>query len=141
MQKREFFPPGEMSVCQGRLLYMKFLIMRSSLFWDVTQRRSVVLCLRFGTIYRSNLQESSSLRSWPKVFPKRRWASTNLRRVTSQKTEVLIFTATEARNTLLHIIKLKSVLNQIWYRGLKLLLGYGKSGVIALLKTFKLLIS
>ena len=32
--------------------------MRSSLFWDVTQRRLVVIYRRFGTIYRSDLQRS-----------------------------------------------------------------------------------
>jgi len=34
--------------------------MRSSLFWDVTQRRLVVSYQRFGTTYRSHLQGSSS---------------------------------------------------------------------------------
>jgi hypothetical protein len=31
--------------------------MRSVLFWDITQRSVIVLYRRFGTIYRSNLQE------------------------------------------------------------------------------------
>jgi hypothetical protein len=35
---------------------------RSSIFWDVTQRRFVVICRRFGTSYRSHIQGSSSPR-------------------------------------------------------------------------------
>jgi len=31
--------------------------MRSALFWDFMQRRMVVSYRRFGTIYRSHLQE------------------------------------------------------------------------------------
>jgi hypothetical protein len=36
-------------------------VMRSALFWGITQRRMVILCRRFGTRYRSHLQGS---RSW-----------------------------------------------------------------------------
>jgi hypothetical protein len=44
----------------------KFYNFRSSLFCDVTLRRLVVTCRRFGTTYRSHLQESSRPRrtSW-----------------------------------------------------------------------------
>jgi hypothetical protein len=35
--------------------------MNSSFFWDVTQRRLVIPCRRFGTAYRSHLQGSGSL--------------------------------------------------------------------------------
>jgi len=34
--------------------------LRSSLFWDATQRRLVVTYRRFGTTYRSHLQGSGS---------------------------------------------------------------------------------
>jgi len=51
--------------------------MRSSFHWNSTQHRLVVSYRRFGTTYRSPLQESNS-------------------RVTSQKTEELILTAAEA---------------------------------------------
>jgi hypothetical protein len=42
------------------LIYISFTLicMRSSLFWDVTQRRLVVSYRRFGTSYRSQLQGS-----------------------------------------------------------------------------------
>ena len=33
--------------------------LKSALFWDITQRRVVVLYRRFGTIYRSHLQGPS----------------------------------------------------------------------------------
>jgi hypothetical protein len=32
--------------------------MRSALFWDIAQRRVVIVYRRFGTKYRSHLQES-----------------------------------------------------------------------------------
>ena len=38
---------------------------RSSPFWEVTQRRLVVIYRRFGTTYRSHLQGSSSPRRMP----------------------------------------------------------------------------
>jgi hypothetical protein len=34
--------------------------MRSALFWDITQRRVVIVYRRFGTIYLSHLQGSRS---------------------------------------------------------------------------------
>jgi hypothetical protein len=34
--------------------------MRSAFFWDITQRRMVIFCRRFGTTYRSHLQGSRS---------------------------------------------------------------------------------
>jgi hypothetical protein len=39
------------------------MLMRSSLFWDITQRRVVILYRRFGKTYRSHLQGSISVRS------------------------------------------------------------------------------
>jgi hypothetical protein len=36
------------------------MLMRTALFWGVTQRRVVILCRRFGTTYRSHLQGSIS---------------------------------------------------------------------------------
>jgi hypothetical protein len=36
------------------------MLMSSALFWDITQRRVLVLYRRFGTTYRSRLQGSSS---------------------------------------------------------------------------------
>jgi hypothetical protein len=36
--------------------------MRYALFWDITQRRVVILYRRFGTSYRSRLQGSKSQR-------------------------------------------------------------------------------
>jgi hypothetical protein len=38
--------------------------MRSALFWDITQRRVVILYRRFGTTYRSHFQGSRSLISF-----------------------------------------------------------------------------
>jgi hypothetical protein len=35
------------------------MLMTSALFWDITQRRVVILYRRFGTTYRSNLKGSS----------------------------------------------------------------------------------
>jgi hypothetical protein len=32
------------------------MLMRTALFWDVTQRRVVILYRRFGTMYRSHLK-------------------------------------------------------------------------------------
>jgi hypothetical protein len=55
--------------------------MRSALFRDVTQRRVVILCRRFGTTYRSDLQDRRKstnkrlLDPWRRdryVLPKRR---------------------------------------------------------------------
>jgi hypothetical protein len=41
-------------------VYIK-VVVKSSFFWDVTQRRVVILYRRFGTTYRSGLQGSRSL--------------------------------------------------------------------------------
>jgi hypothetical protein len=38
------------------------MLMRSTLFWDVTRRRVVILYRRFGTMYQSHLQGSGSPR-------------------------------------------------------------------------------
>jgi hypothetical protein len=56
------------------------MLMRSALFWDITQRRVVIPYRRLGTTYRSHLQGSrspsriaSSRNSWPfKMEPIRR---------------------------------------------------------------------
>jgi hypothetical protein len=61
--------------------------LRSSLFWNVTWRRSAVSYRRFETTYRSHPQVTA---------PKRRWLNTNLRCVTPQKIEDLIYTVVEA---------------------------------------------
>jgi hypothetical protein len=42
----------------------KITHIRSALFWDITQRRVVILYQRFGTTYRSHLQGSRSPRTW-----------------------------------------------------------------------------
>jgi hypothetical protein len=44
--------------------YKHDLFTRSALFWDITQRRVVILYRHFGTTYRSHLQESRSKSSW-----------------------------------------------------------------------------
>jgi hypothetical protein len=44
----------------ANIIFVSFDV-RSSFFWDFTQRRPVVCCRRFGTTYRSHLQGSSSL--------------------------------------------------------------------------------
>jgi hypothetical protein len=50
----------------------RFLNVRSELFWDITQRRVVILYRRFGITYRSHLQGSRSLRlDW--LFDTWRW--------------------------------------------------------------------
>jgi hypothetical protein len=47
------------------------MLMTSALFWDITQRRMIILYRRFGTTYRSHLPRSKSPRtqekktSWP----------------------------------------------------------------------------
>jgi hypothetical protein len=66
--------------------------MRSSLFWDVTQSRLVVSYQRFGTTYRSYLQGSSSQRPLKDGTNtlSRHVVTTNLRCVTSQKSEDVI---------------------------------------------------
>jgi hypothetical protein len=38
------------------------LLIRSAIFWDITQRRVIILYRRFGTTYRSHLQGSRSPR-------------------------------------------------------------------------------
>jgi hypothetical protein len=38
------------------------IISKSALFWDITQRKVVILYRRFGTTYRSHLQGSSHIR-------------------------------------------------------------------------------
>jgi hypothetical protein len=44
------------------------MLMRSALFWGITQRRLLILYRRFGTAYRSHLQRTS----WPlKMGPTR----------------------------------------------------------------------
>jgi hypothetical protein len=56
---------------------------RSALFWDITQRRVVILYRRFGTTYMFHLQGSRSLLgplSWDRyVVPKHRYRITTLR--------------------------------------------------------------
>jgi hypothetical protein len=77
---------------------------RYSLFWDVTSRKLVVSCRRFGTSYRFHLQGSSS--PWRMLDPTNRGAmccsetsvTINLGCVTSQKSEYLTHTAVKAWN-------------------------------------------
>ena len=70
---------------------------RSSLFWDVTRRRLAFIYLRCWANYQSHFQGSSSLWRLDRyVVPKRRLITTNLRRVTSQRSGELIVTAAEA---------------------------------------------
>jgi len=60
---------------------------RSSLFWDATQRTLVVIYRRFGTTCRSRLKGWSSprrLKMGPIVFPKLPYINTNIRFVTPQ---------------------------------------------------------
>ena len=77
--------------------------------WDLrsatmlTERWLVVSYRRCGTTYRSHLQGSNTRIAWPlKVgticCPKNRWLGTNRCCVTSQKSEVLIYTTAEAWN-------------------------------------------
>ena len=51
---------------------------RFALFWDVTQRRVVIPCRRFGTACRSHLQGSWG-RWGRQAVPKRRYGVTNMR--------------------------------------------------------------
>jgi hypothetical protein len=37
------------------------MLIRSALFWDITQRRVVIIYRRFGTTYRSHLFPSRTL--------------------------------------------------------------------------------
>jgi hypothetical protein len=60
--------------------------MRSSFFWDITQRRVVVVCRRFVTTFRSHLD----LWRWDRyVVLKRRYKNTTQRCIISQKSEGL----------------------------------------------------
>jgi hypothetical protein len=77
--------------------------MRSSLFWDVTQRTLVVSYRRFGTIYRSYIQGSSRRTAWLLNRVPTAWTlsigigfpetsvPTNLRCVTSPKSGELTY--------------------------------------------------
>jgi hypothetical protein len=68
--------------------------LRCALFWDITQRRVVILYRRFGTTYRSQLQGLLDPRRWDiYVVPKRRYRITNLRCVIYQKIVDLIYNA------------------------------------------------
>ena len=70
----------------------------SSLFWDVTLRRMVVIYRGFGTTYVSHIQGwSFTLKMEQTGFPETS-VNTNLRHVTSQKSEGLIYTSAEAWN-------------------------------------------
>ena len=103
-----------------RLIFLKFFtkfFKRSSLFWVVTLHRSVVIYRRFGTICRPHLQCASR--------PRR--ITNNLRCVTTQKSEDLIYFAAEAWNhakfvpTTMRFMKFCSVtvafhLNHEWVR-------------------------
>jgi hypothetical protein len=46
------------------------MLMRSTLFWDITQRRAVILYRRFGTKYRPRFQGSISLIGCPETSVK-----------------------------------------------------------------------
>ena len=95
--------------------------MKSPLFWDVTQRRMAVSYRRFGTTYRSNLQDSLTLedgtdgsrsslfrdvtqrrmvvsyRRFGTTYRSRlRYKTTNPHRVTPQKSEGLTYMAAQA---------------------------------------------
>ena len=39
--------------------------MKSAPFWDITERRVVIIYWRFGTTYRSHIHGSRSSRTWP----------------------------------------------------------------------------
>ena len=67
--------------------------LRSLLFWDVTQSRVAVSYRRFGTTYLPHLQ--CSLEVGTDRLPEK-LVNTNLRCVTSQKSEDFIYTAAEA---------------------------------------------
>ena len=80
------------------LTNITFMNVMSLLFWDVTQRWLVVGHRRFGTTYLSHFRRSSSprtLKIGPIGCPDRSVTLTQ-RCVTSQKSEKLIYTATEA---------------------------------------------
>ena len=64
----------------------KFCLLRTALFWDVSQRVVVISYPRFGTTYRSHLQGSSQNKM------------STIRCVTIQKTAVLSYFAAEASN-------------------------------------------
>jgi hypothetical protein len=81
-------------------LYRKCSQKRYSMFWDVTQRRLVVSCRRFGRTYRSHLD--SYWTTWfsktgPLLCPETS-VTTNLRYITSQKSKDLICSASETWN-------------------------------------------
>jgi hypothetical protein len=48
------------ALCFCNIRWQLHAFLRSALFWDITQRRVVILYRRFGTIYRPHLQESRS---------------------------------------------------------------------------------
>jgi hypothetical protein len=83
--------------------------MRSLLFCDVTLLRSVVITDVLGqpivaTFKIQEIQEES--------FPKRRQITTNLRCITSQKNEDLIYTATEARSHIIILILILCIFHE-----------------------------
>ena len=61
-------------------------------FWDVTQRRLELSYRRFGITFRLHLLQGSSFNAEDgkdKFVPKRRYQTTNIRRITSQNSEYL----------------------------------------------------
>ena len=72
----------------ARQISMNAQVVRSSPFWDVTQRRCAVSYGRFGTIYRT-LEDRTD-----RLFRN----ADNYSSVTSKKSDYLIFTAPQAWN-------------------------------------------
>jgi len=71
--------------------------LRSSILWGVREHRLVASYRRFRTTYRPNLRKPSCPRICDrKVVPKRRHPTTNLRCLTSQKSEEPVYTSAEA---------------------------------------------
>jgi hypothetical protein len=93
-----------LTTCQYSIVRLKVLALRSSLFWDVTQGRLLIIYTGFGTTYRPYLQGSNtpkrnSVLDWlPLEDGTGRFSrnvgnlTDNLRCVTSQKSECLNYT-------------------------------------------------
>jgi hypothetical protein len=72
--------------------------MRSAFFWDITQRRVVILCRRFRITHRFHLQGSRIPWHLKMVVPKRLYRITTLDCVISQKRADLTYIAVDVWN-------------------------------------------
>ena len=119
----QYLSPSKLSVvklnCEIYCINVTFLGVRSALFWDITQRRVVMIYRRFGTTYLSHLEGSRSPKktwtSWPLKIEPIRWPETSvsnyhttwslkMKHVRFPETSVKIYHATSQKSA--HLINI-----------------------------------